>query len=87
MKPDDDYQAMKDRLALRDAGRSPRRRGKKSPPSRPAIRLSLRCTCGGTLNGIVSAPITDVFTMRDIFLSFHIGDDRHAVTDTSEDVP
>lgn len=54
-------------------------------PTRPAIRLSLRCSCGSTLGGTISAPLTDVIKMRDIFLSFHRGDGC-VVEDTSEDV-
>lgn len=53
-------------------------------PPRPAIVLVLTCACGSTLRGRVSAPMTDAFKLRDMFLSHH----RRAgcaVTDTSED--
>lgn len=53
-------------------------------PKRPAVNLSLRCSCGGTLTGKVSAPVSDMFKIRDIFLSFH-REGGCAVTDTSED--
>lgn len=58
---------------------------KTATPTRPAVRLSLRCSCGSTLRGVVSAPITDAFRIRDIFLSFH-REDGCAVTDESEDI-
>lgn len=59
-------------------------RRKPRTPTRPVIRLSLRCSCGGTLSGEVSAPFLDVVKIRDIFLSFH-REDGHVVTDASED--
>lgn len=58
---------------------------KTAATTRPAVRLSLRCSCGGTLRGVVSAPITDAFCIRDIFLSFH-REDGCAVIDESEDM-
>jgi hypothetical protein len=65
-----------------EAGRPPRK--KQKPLPRHRLHLALRCSCGGTLNGTISAPLKDVFSLRDIFLSFH----REAgctVTDTSEE--
>lgn len=51
---------------------------------RPTMQVDLRCTCGGTLRGTVS-PSTAVMKIRDVYLSFHRGDE-HAVTDSSEDI-
>ncbi len=51
---------------------------------RPLMKVDLRCTCGGTLKGVIS-PSTAVMKIRDVYLSFHQGDE-HAVTDRSEDV-
>ena len=55
----------------------------KSAP-RQAMKVSLRCTCGGTLDGMVS-PSVHVMKIRDVYLSFHRGD-GHDVTDMSGDV-
>jgi hypothetical protein len=57
---------------------------KTATPTRPAIHLSLTCSCGGTISGTVS-PTTAAIKMRDVYLSFH-RDDGHTVTDNSKDV-
>lgn len=62
--------------------KAPRRR--KTPAPKRGLNLNLRCSCGSTLSGIVSAPMTDAIKMRDIFLSFH-RDPGCVVTDKSED--
>lgn len=51
---------------------------------RAAMKVSLSCTCGGTLDGMVS-PSVHVLKIRDVYLSFHQGE-GHAVTDSSADV-
>jgi hypothetical protein len=53
--------------------------------ARPMIELNLRCSCGSTMKGRISAPLRDAFAMRDIFLSFH-REPGCVVTDTSGDV-
>ena len=75
MRRDDDYQAMKDRHATR-----------RPVLRRPSFRLSLRCLCGSTLAGTISAPLTDVFKLRDIFMAHH-REPGCDVEDTSEDLP
>jgi hypothetical protein len=52
---------------------------------RPAIHLSLRCSCGSTLSGTVSAPVVDAFKIRDIFMDHHRAEGCK-VTDNSEDL-
>lgn len=52
--------------------------------ARPLMKVDLRCTCGGALKGQVS-PSTAVMKIRDVYMSFHRGDE-HAITDSSEDI-
>jgi hypothetical protein len=49
------------------------------------LNLDIRCSCGGTLKGVVSPPTVDAFEIRDIFLSFH-RDDGCVVAEKNTDV-
>lgn len=54
-------------------------------PHAPGIKLDMRCSCGSTLKGVISCPVSDAFQIRDIFMSFH-REGECMVTDKSGDV-
>lgn len=65
-------------------GSTAQRRRKATSPRR-GLRIDLRCSCGSSMTGVVSAPITDAIKMRDIFMAFH-REPGCVVADKSEDL-
>lgn len=65
-------------------GTARRRRPAPAAVPKRGLHINLRCSCGSSMTGVVSAPMTDAIKMRDVFLSFH-REPGCVVTDTSED--